>query len=229
MAADELLPDPLPADPCPCLRRGSAMRAPQCAAEPGRPMVVATVGENSAPSARVVLCKRLVTGSGLHRVLHEHDSRKGTSWPSIRAPRLCFIGTRCIGRCDWKDPSCSRRHPKVTNISPDRAFEAASGAWASAQVNALASRDSLVEQVQSVQGAARGYCRRPRRTCRGHRTGAAFDCGSMHDRVMVGRRRSGFTTARAGTRTLTKKDEFTIQRRAVDRNAAEPVTLLSPF
>ena len=207
MAADELLPDPLPADPLPMFATWfSDARARNVQPNPDA-MVVATVGENSAPSARVVLCKRLVPDQGFVVFFTNYDSRKGRELAEHPRAAAVFHWDTMHRQVRLEGPIVLSPAPESDQYFASRAFESRVGAWASTQSEPLATRDALVQQVQSVKErlgllqATDGNVPRPP-----HWGGIRLwidsielwseGAGRIHDRARW-------------TRPLTKKDEFT--------------------
>jgi pyridoxamine 5'-phosphate oxidase len=206
MAADELLPDPLPTDPLPMFATWfSDARARNVQPNPDA-MVVATVGENSAPSARVVLCKRLVPDQGFVVFFTNYDSRKGRELAEHPRAAAVFHWDTMHRQVRLEGPIVLSPAPESDQYFASRAFESRVGAWASAQSEPLATRDTLVEQVQAVKerlGLAKatdGNVPRPP-----HWGGVRLwidsielwseGAGRIHDRARW-------------TRPLTKKDDF---------------------
>jgi len=206
MAADELLPDPLPTDPLPMFATWfSDARARNVQPNPDA-MVVATVGENSAPSARVVLCKRLVPDQGFIVFFTNYDSRKGRELAAHPRAAAVFHWDTMHRQVRLEGPIVLSPAPESDQYFASRAFESRVGAWASTQSEPLATRDALVQQVQSVKErlgllqATDGNVPRPP-----HWGGIRLwidsielwseGAGRIHDRARW-------------TRPLTKKDEF---------------------
>jgi len=207
MAADELLPEPLPADPLPTFATWfSDARARNVQPNPDT-MVVATVGENNAPSARVVLCKRLVPDQGFIVFFTNYDSRKGRELAMHPRAAAVFHWDTMHRQVRLEGPVLLSPAPESDQYFASRAFESRVGAWASTQSEPLASRAALVEQVQSTRErlgllqATEGAVPRPP-----HWGGVrlwidtielwAEGAGRIHDRARW-------------QRTLAKKDEFT--------------------
>ncbi len=205
MDTNAFLPEPLPSNPMP-LFAGWFREAREHALQPNPDaMVLATVGENNAPSARVVLCKLLsrkptaswcsspTTGSRKGRELADH--------PRARQP--CSTGTRCIARCGWKGRSCcSPARRRAISISPAARSKAGIGAWASDQSEPLESARRAGRQGPNRATRRLGLLQgtRRRETSRAHRTGAALACGSI--RSSCGwKALAGCTTARRGNAT----------------------------
>ena len=206
MAADELLPEPLPADPPPIFATWfSDARARNVQPNPDA-MVIATVGENSAPSARVVLCKRLVPDQGFVVFFTNYDSRKGRELAEHPRAAAVFHWDTLHRQVRLEGPVVISPAPESDQYFASRAFESRVGAWASLQSEPLASRAALVEQVQSVKTrlgllqATEGEVPRPPHWG-GFRLWIdsielwAEGAGRIHDRARW-------------QRTLTRKDEF---------------------
>jgi pyridoxamine 5'-phosphate oxidase len=207
MAADELLPDLLPADPLPMFATWfSDARARNVQPNPDA-MVVATVGENSAPSARVVLCKRLVPDQGFVVFFTNYDSRKGRELVEHPRAAAVFHWDTMHRQVRLEGPVVLSPAPESDQYFASRAFESRVSAWASVQSEPLATREALVAQVQTVKErlglaakATDGNVPRPP-----HWGGVRLwidsielwseGAGRIHDRARW-------------TRTLTKKDEF---------------------
>ncbi|MBM0107962.1 pyridoxamine 5'-phosphate oxidase [Steroidobacter sp. S1-65] len=207
MPADELLPDPLPADPMPMFATWfSDARARNVQPNPDA-MVLATVGDDGAPSARVVLCKRLVADQGFIVFFTNYDSRKGRELAAHPRAAVVFHWDVLHRQVRLEGPVVRSPAPESDQYFASRAFESRVGAWASVQSEPLASRAAMVQQVQAVRErlgllqATEGEVPRPP-----HWGGIRLwidsielwseGAGRIHDRARW-------------QRTLTKKDEFT--------------------
>ena len=73
---EEMLPDPLPASPMELATSWFAGAATEAAQPNPDAMVLATADEEGIPSARVVLCKRLVADPGYLVFFTNYGSRK---------------------------------------------------------------------------------------------------------------------------------------------------------
>jgi pyridoxamine 5'-phosphate oxidase len=144
------LPDPLPADPMPLFSQwfDEAVRKK---AEPNpNAMVLATVGDDGAPSARVVLCKSIDVAGGSIVFFTNYRSRKGREL--LAHPRVATVF-----HWDHADRQV-RVEGSVTLASAEesdayfqsRALLSRLGAWASEQSEPLASRFDLVRQTREV-------------------------------------------------------------------------------
>lgn len=144
---EETLPEKLPESPMELARRWFR------AAIDGRiqpnpdAMVLATADHNGSPSARVVLCKRLVADPGYLVFFTNYDSRKGREltgrpsaaavfhWDSLRR-QMRVEGTVVRSPDEESDDYFSRR-----------AWQSRIGAWASRQSQPIASREFLLNKV----------------------------------------------------------------------------------
>ncbi|HEY0939508.1 MAG TPA: pyridoxamine 5'-phosphate oxidase [Steroidobacter sp.] len=207
MAADELLPDPLPNDPLPMFATWfSDARARNVQPNPDA-MVLATVGENATPSARVVLCKRLVPDQGFIVFFTNYDSRKGRELAAHPRAAAVFHWDSLHRQVRLEGPIVRSPAPESDQYFASRPFDSRIGSWASIQSAPLASRQALTEQVHAVRErfgllqATEGEVPRPP-----HWGGIRLwidsielwseGAGRVHDRALW-------------RRTLTKKDEFT--------------------
>lgn len=207
MPADELLPEPLPADPMPMFATWfSDARARNVQPNPDA-MVLATVGENAAPSARVVLCKRLVADQGFIVFFTNYDSRKGRELAAHPRAAAVFHWDTLHRQIRIEGPIVRSPAPESDQYFASRAFDSRIGAWASQQSAPLASHQALVEQVRAVRerfgllNATEGDVPRPPHWG-GYRLWIdsielwAEGAGRVHDRALW-------------RRTLTRKDDYT--------------------
>lgn len=220
MAADELLPDPLPADPLPLFASwfGDARRL---ATQPNPDaMVLATVGDDGAPSARVVLCKRLAAEAGFVVFFTNYKSRKGRDLAAHPRAAAVFHWDALHRQVRIEGPVLRSPAPESDQYFASRAFESRIGAWASRQSEPLASRETLVDQVRKVTGklglesATEGAVPRPP-----HWGGLRLwidnielwseGAGRIHDRARW-------------QRTLTPNDEFTFSAGAWSGSRLNP-------
>jgi pyridoxamine 5'-phosphate oxidase len=207
MPVEDLLPDPLPTDPLPTFATWfSDARAQNVQPNPDA-MVVATVGDNGAPSARVVLCKRLVPDRGFIVFFTNYDSRKGRELVAHPRAAAVFHWDTMHRQVRLEGPVVRSPAPESDQYFATRAFDSRVGAWASIQSEPLASRAALVEQVREVRerlgllATQEGTVPRPP-----HWGGIRL----WIDSIELWTEGSGRIHDRARwQRTLTKKDEFT--------------------
>jgi pyridoxamine 5'-phosphate oxidase len=220
MAADELLPDPLPADPLPLFatwfsdaRRLGTQPNPDA-------MVLATVGDNSTPSARVVLCKRLAADAGFVVFFTNYESRKGREMAAHPRAAAVFHWDALHRQVRIEGRVLRSPATESDEYFASRAFESRIGAWASHQSEPLASRAALVAQVREtasrlgLQSAIEGEVPRPP-----HWGGLRLwidsielwseGAGRIHDRARW-------------ERTLTRADEFTFSAGAWSGSRLNP-------
>lgn len=146
----ELLPEDLPADPLP-LFEAWFVDARQRASQPNPDsMILATVGAEGRPSARVVLCKRVNLDLGYIVFFTNYLSRKGRELQAH--PRAAAV-------FHWDALHRQVRIEGRITVSPgeesdqyfaSRALNSRIGAWASEQSTPLASRELLANKVRSV-------------------------------------------------------------------------------
>lgn len=141
------LPAKLPADPMPLFEEWLA-EARQKRVQPNPDsMVVATATVHGAPSARVVLCKKLVVAPGYVVFYTNYESRKA---------RELEANPRASAVLHWDALSRQVRLEGRVVRSPDaeseeyfasRALDSRIGAWASLQSQPLDSRRTLLKRV----------------------------------------------------------------------------------
>jgi pyridoxamine 5'-phosphate oxidase len=150
MPATEFLPEPLPPDPMTLFAAWFAEAARVRAQPNPDAMVLATVDADRQPSARVVLCKRLVAETGYVVFFTNYRSRKARELTSR---------SRAAGVLHWDALHRQVRIEGPVVLSPDaesdeyfasRPLDSRLGAWASAQSEPLASRATLAEQVRAA-------------------------------------------------------------------------------
>jgi len=143
---NDFLPEPLPESPLPLLTGWFAEARARAVQPNPDAMVLATVGADGAPSARVVLCKRL-DPSGYLVFFTNYQSRKGREL--IEHPRAA-----AVMHWDTLHRQVRIEGPVVRSPSTEsdeyfatRALASRVGAWASRQSEPLASRATLADEV----------------------------------------------------------------------------------
>ena len=149
----QFLPDPLPAEPLSIAASWlDTARSRRDQPNPNA-MVVASVGPNGQPSARVVLCKEIVIDPGYISFFTNYESRKGQEIDAH--PRVAIVmhwdhlhrQVRIEGRVVRAPTTESDAYFKT------RPWQRRVGAWASAQSRPVDSRADLEAAV--VAAAAR--------------------------------------------------------------------------
>ena len=149
------LPSKLPADPMPLVAEWLAQAREQKIQPNPDSMVVATSTPDGQPSARVVLCKKLVADPGYAVFFTNYESRKGAELAA---------NPRVAGVLHWDTWSRQVRLEGRVVLSPaaesdeyfaSRALDSRIGAWASLQSQPLDSRTTLLKRV-AVEAARHG-------------------------------------------------------------------------
>lgn len=141
------LPGTLPADPMPLFeqwfldaRRDKVQPNPDS-------MVIATATPDGHPSARVVLCKKLIVDPGFVVFYTNYDSRKGGELASN--PRAAAVlHWDALGRqVRLEGPVVRSPASESDEYFASRALDSRIGAWASLQSQPLDSRTTLLKRV----------------------------------------------------------------------------------
>ena len=218
---NEFLPEPLPASPLPLF--DSWFREARTRAVQPNPdaMVLATVDANEAPSARVVLCKRVDAAAGFIVFFTNYNSRKARDL--ARHPRAAAVmhWDTMHRQIRIEGPVLRSPASESDDYFASRALLSRVGAWASDQSQPLASRASLASQVEAVARrfgvsphAAEGHVPRPPHWG-GHRL--------WIDSIELWVEGPGRGQDRARwTRTLTPKDEFSFAAGPWDSTRLNP-------
>jgi pyridoxamine 5'-phosphate oxidase len=159
MHKDDSLPEPLPSSPIDLFVTWFD-EARQRRAQPNPDaMVLATADVEGRPSARVVLCKKIVSEPGYIVFFTNFDSRKGRELS--RAPRAAavFHWDALHRQVRIEGPVVRSPAAESDEYFASRALDSRVGAWASRQSEPLASRAALAAQVRAVAtrfGVTRG-------------------------------------------------------------------------
>jgi pyridoxamine 5'-phosphate oxidase len=207
MPSDLMLPEPLPADPMALFhewfREAAALRA-----QPNPDaMTLATTTGNGDPSARVVLCKRIDVAAGYVVFFTNYESRKGRELAARPRAAAVLHWDAMHRQVRLEGPVLRSPDGESDQYFASRALDSRIAAWASAQSEPLASRESLKQRVREfaakfgiAPGATNGTVPRPPHWG-GHRlwidTLELWTEGAnrVHDRAVW-------------TRSLQKADEF---------------------
>lgn len=150
MAQNDFLPEPLPANPLPLFAQWFSDARDRATQPNPDAMVLATVGPNLAPSARVVLCKRVEDQAGYIVFFTNYQSRKG---------RELTQHSRAAAVMHWDTLERQIRIEGTVVRSPaeesdkyfaSRAVLSRIGAWASDQSQPLSSRAELAGRVEAT-------------------------------------------------------------------------------
>jgi pyridoxamine 5'-phosphate oxidase len=168
MSADESLPEPLPRDPLPLFHEWFRDAVAKRAQPNPDSMVVATVASNGNPSARVLLCKRVVADPGYIVFFTNYQSRKGRELAARPRAAVVFHWDVLHRQVRIEGPVVRSPASESDEYFASRALDSRIAAWASSQSEPLASREALKQQVREVAarygiqpGATTGTVPRP--------------------------------------------------------------------
>jgi len=168
MSSELSFPEPLPADPMPLFLawfREAAARRTQPNPDA---MVVATAASNGDPSARVLLCKRVVVDPGYIVFFTNYQSRKGEELAARPRAAAVLHWDALHRQVRIEGPIARSPDSESDEYFASRALESRIAAWASEQSQPLASRDVLRQRVHEIAarfgiapGATSGTVPRP--------------------------------------------------------------------
>jgi pyridoxamine 5'-phosphate oxidase len=144
------LPDPLPPDPLQVAEKWLKQAQDEQLSPNPNSMVLATVGANGQPSARVVLCKDIVLPDGYLVFYTNYESRKARELDA--APRAAAVfHWDALGR-QVRVEGFVRRSPasESDDYFASRPWQSRVGAWASQQSRPIGTRAQLVEQLRAA-------------------------------------------------------------------------------
>lgn len=155
-----LLPGDLPADPFPLFaewfaaaRSGAVQRNPDA-------MVVATCTTDARPSARVVLCRKLIVNPGYVVFYTNYDSRKGGELDANPRAAAVLHWDAMNRQVRLEGPVLRSPAAESDEYFAGRPLDSRIGAWASLQSQPLPSRGDLLRRV--AEQAARFGTQVPR-------------------------------------------------------------------
>lgn len=147
---NDLLPDPLPAEPMAIAAAWLATaRAARQQPNPDA-MVLATATANGQPSARVVLCKELDVGQGRVSFVTNYDSRKGRELTENARAALVFHWDHAHRQIRIEGIVVKAPAAESDEYFATRHWHRRLGAWASAQSQPLQSREHLTAAVRAA-------------------------------------------------------------------------------
>lgn len=150
MSADSTLPEPLPTDPMPLFRDWFIEAATRRAQPNPDAMIVATTASDGAPSARVVLCKRVDVAAGYLVFFTNYESRKGRELAARPRAAAVFHWDALHRQVRVEGPVVRSPETESDQYFASRALDSRIAAWASKQSEPLASREVLQERVREV-------------------------------------------------------------------------------
>lgn len=144
---NDFLPEPLPNSPME-LFMGWFAEARARAVQPNPDaMVLATVGADAQPSARVVLCKR-VDADGCLVFFTNYESRKGRELSEKPRAAVVMHWDTMHRQVRIEGPVVRSPLEESEEYFVSRALASRVGAWASRQSEPLASREALASEVE---------------------------------------------------------------------------------
>jgi pyridoxamine 5'-phosphate oxidase len=164
---NEFLPEPLPTSPMEIFTSWFSDARTRAVQPNPDAMIVASVGADSKPSARVVLCRH-VDANGYIVFYTNYESRKGREL--TQHPRAAAVFHWDTLHRQVRIEGAVLRSPTAESDAyfARRALDSRLGAWASQQSQPLASRAALTEQIAAVaqrfginSGAQTGEVPRP--------------------------------------------------------------------
>lgn len=146
----ELLPDPLPAEPLTAVSEWLAESIQRRLQPNPNAMVLATVGSDGQPSARVVLCKDVVPVPGYLVFYTNYLSRKGRQLAENPRAAVVIHWDALHRQIRVEGPVVKGPDTDSDAYFASRAWQSRLGAWASAQSEPLASRQELQRKVADM-------------------------------------------------------------------------------
>ncbi len=144
------LPDPLPEDPLPLAAawldeawKGKIQRNPNS-------MVLATTDSGGRPSARVVLCKEIVTDPGYLVFYTNYDSRKGRELAARPWAAVVFQWDELGRQLRVEGPVAAAPAAESDSYFASRPWQSRLAAITSQQSAPIASRHALVEKLRDT-------------------------------------------------------------------------------
>ena len=148
MPSDLTLPEPLPADPMPLFHEWFREAAARRAQPNPDAMILATTASSGDPSARVVLCKRIDVAAGHVVFFTNYESRKGRELAARPRAAAVLHWDALHRQVRIEGPVVRSPDSESEQYFASRALDSRIAAWASAQSEPLASRESLKQRVR---------------------------------------------------------------------------------
>jgi len=141
------LPATLPDDPMPLVEEWfNGARKAKAQPNPDA-MALATATPDGRPSARVVLCKKLITSPGYVVFFTNYDSRKGGELAANPRAAALFHWDAFGRQVRLEGPIVRSPGEESDEYFASRALDSRIGAWASLQSQPLDSRRTLLKRV----------------------------------------------------------------------------------
>jgi pyridoxamine 5'-phosphate oxidase len=146
----ECLPEPLPAEPLELVSRWlDEARARRTQPNPNA-MVLATADRQGWPSARVVLCKAIELAPGYLTFFTNYLSRKGTDLAENGRAAIVMHWDALHRQVRIEGPVVPTPEAESDAYFATRAWQSQVGAWASHQSLPVASRATLIADVEAT-------------------------------------------------------------------------------
>ncbi|CAN5313038.1 pyridoxamine 5'-phosphate oxidase [soil metagenome] len=147
--APEGIPDPLPPDPLPTLAAWLEEAARRRLQPNPNAMCLATVGPQARPSARVVLCKRLVAEPGYVVFYTNYSSRKGLDLAAHACAAAVFHWDALGRQARIEGPVVRSPTAESDAYFDSRTWRSQLAAAASDQSRPIRSRQAMVDRVRA--------------------------------------------------------------------------------
>ncbi|MGD9843744.1 MAG: pyridoxamine 5'-phosphate oxidase [Steroidobacteraceae bacterium] len=141
------LPEPLPNNPLPLFADWFADACQRKLQPNPDAMTLATVDADGKPSARIVLCKQLVTSLGYIVFFTNYQSRKGNALAATPYAATVFHWDQLHRQVRLEGRILKSPAAESDAYFNSRTLDSQLGAWASQQSQPLSSRQQLSEQV----------------------------------------------------------------------------------
>jgi len=150
-AVNQLLPDPLPAEPLSLFRSWfDEAHARRVQPNPNA-MSLATIDPDGSPAVRVVLCKRMRLDPGFLVFFTNYNGRKGRALDHTPRAAVCFHWDVLDRQVRIEGPITRSPAVESDEYYASRPLVSRASAWASDQSAAVASRDELVAKLHAVE------------------------------------------------------------------------------
>lgn len=147
---DDLLPEPLPQNPLPAFVRWFNEAAQRRTQPNPDAMVLATLGPDDKPSARVVLCKRIAEADGYLVFYTNYNSRKGNELAGDPRAAVVFHWDALHRQVRIEGPVVRSPTAESDAYFASRAVRSRLSAWASHQSEPLSSREELAARMREM-------------------------------------------------------------------------------